>query len=358
MMIRPTLLLTLTMIVVGWSDVPAQIAVDDNNVSATVIDRVLVLTGDSADNYLTFRNNRAGLPSLQGNRGTTINGQPRFRLSNLDIDGIEIDLGDGNDTVIFRGVSLEGGGTVALLRFRGGPGSDRFVCRGADDGSFFGGDVFLDGDEGRDRFDFSDYLVDGNAVVRTGEDDDRVKIVDCAVSDSLLIDTESGQGFIDIEVLGATLLSVFGGDQIDRFNLGGLAINTFGGFGPAGGTENGCFVFTGASRDLVSMDQVQGIGTVLDIDSGDGNDDVTLNQVALLDSPDPQPIRVACGAGNDTVIASNLLNINTFDGAVPSLGLIDGGPGSRDFLMIDADSQTAVNHENFELVSDGNEPAN
>ena len=350
-MIRIASLLTFTTMVVFASTLRAQLVIG-NDVSAEVIDRILVLTGDEVGNRLTFRNNAAGLPTLQGNRGTTINGEPRFRLSNLEIDGIRMDMGEGDDVVIFRGVSLIGDG--AVLTYDGGPGRDSLFARGGVNRSEFVGNVFVDGGAGLDRFDISDYFLNGNVRISGGTEDDRVKIVNTNVNEMMVISTDAGQGFVDIARMTTPLLSVIGSGGIDRINVDRVTIDPSSfGFGFPGFSESGLLIFGDGRRDLVSVTNVTSYGSPVDIDLGDGRDDAILESIVVLDSLNARPITLTAGAGNDRVFASRLENIALSDSLPTAPGLLDGGDGMNDFLMIELTDRQSVVDVNFEQVDDG-----
>lgn len=335
---RPPTLLASLFAFIYLTTIQAQVTLAENNVIAFVDDGQLIVLGDEAGNYLTFRNNRLGEPFLQGNRGTTINGEPRFRLSGNDIRGVQLDMGGGDDIVIFRNVSMASDDFVSpVLTFNGGAGRDRMVARGVAGESFFGGSVHFEGGTGKDFVDISDYTAAGDLSLSTNEADDRIKLIDNEVLGALIIDTGEGQGFVTIDGLSASAVDLAGGSGIDRFSLSNLNVDLD--FGNLSGIVL-TRIDSGASRDLVSLNHFSS-ALGIEINLGDGRDDGTVSDIMA------ETITVSCGAGTDTLIADGLVTTASPVDEVPIESLLDGGD-SFDSLTIDVESALTVPSVNFE----------
>jgi hypothetical protein len=85
------------------------------NVNAFFSGATLNLIGDAADNQIAVAQNSAGELVVTGLNGTTINRQSSINLGRVQLDGLWVNLGDGNDSVdvtgvaVTRGVAIEGG---------------------------------------------------------------------------------------------------------------------------------------------------------------------------------------------------------------------------------------------------------
>ena len=168
------------------------------NVSATLVDGVLTLSGDSRRNDLTVQIDSAGSVAFSSSN-TTVNGQPaanvQFAGPITDIAGsfgrgrdrvviegvvettgdnafvlpvltgnISIDMGRGRDNLSIRGLQVDG-----ELAANGGRHRDRVTVESVNAGS-----ARVSGDRGRDTLAVRDVDVDGDINVSGGRGRDRM----------------------------------------------------------------------------------------------------------------------------------------------------------------------------------------
>ncbi len=155
------------------------------NVTAAIVDGVLQVTGDDADNDIRIIETADGV-IVRGQNTTTINGAATDFVAfaaALDANGpIEIRMGAGNDAVQVNDFQLNG-----TLYVEGGAGDDRLGLTGMT----FDQSVEFVGGAGNDTL-FAEGSEFQRLVARTGAGDDLVTLTDCDITGSLVMAGASG----------------------------------------------------------------------------------------------------------------------------------------------------------------------
>jgi hypothetical protein len=125
------------------------------------------LTGDNKPNEIaiTLLSNNQGY-LLTGLRGTTLNGLPAVSIPTTSAFNFNIDMGNGNDSVVFFGTSL-GAQNINLAT---GNGRDKVVI----DGPTIFGNLTIASGNGRDRISVVNAHITGNLTIGGGNGNDSV----------------------------------------------------------------------------------------------------------------------------------------------------------------------------------------
>ncbi|MCI0588620.1 MAG: hypothetical protein L0323_17465 [Planctomycetes bacterium] len=184
-----------------------------------VDDGVLVIEGDDGDNAVVVTETPgagSGVFLVIGEGGTLINGLESETFGGR-IEDIEIDLGDGVNSVEVSGVELSGdlavcggegfnefkleesavGGSVEIENEEGG--SEISI-----EASLIGGDVAVENDDGFDEFGIEASLVEGDVDVDNGDGNE--------------LDEGSNTGFDDGTLVGGDV-TILNDDGFDEFDL-------------------------------------------------------------------------------------------------------------------------------------------
>jgi len=148
-------------------------ATNPGNVQAQLLRGKLVVTGDAGDNGVRIEPG-AGRDSLRvtGLDGTTINGQSESREFVGARNGIDANLGDGDDKLFI------------------GQGAARLVQRGT---------VRLNTSLGNDLVRIENATLSGPLLVDMGADDDTVELVDSLLAGAVLLDASGGDDSITLK---------------------------------------------------------------------------------------------------------------------------------------------------------------
>jgi hypothetical protein len=189
----------------------------------------LTVTGDSSPNDVDVGSAPDGGVTVTGRNGTLVDGSANgvtvpgvlrlvvklgkgsdyLMVTNVDFpDGLNIRMGNGNDTVILDGV------TGGLASIRTGYGDDAVgvfyptrlkqlgvnTSTGWDSvfvqGAWITGDLDVDTGSGCDAVSITGTEVDYDMNVELGNDDDYVELVDVAVGDDVELDGQNGDNFV------------------------------------------------------------------------------------------------------------------------------------------------------------------
>jgi hypothetical protein len=150
------------------------------NVTATLSDGWLIVNGDSNDNLISVQQNQAGDIIVYGYNGTLVNGLSAVYIGTFRLNGLLINMGDGNDYADAAGVLVNvnlgingGNGNDTLALYSAGGNNDVWLdCRDGNDvasvnNAFAGRDLYLSGGFGFDTLDYNGATV-GNSVVHWG----------------------------------------------------------------------------------------------------------------------------------------------------------------------------------------------
>lgn len=230
------------------------------NVTGTVENGILTLTGDGEANSIVVR---AGLTSsvrIQGIDGTTINGGGIEDFSGAFKDVIIL-LGGANDSV-----SLEGGGLGTAARvsrdlvFYGGGGTDTLTSEA---GAVIGRDLTFVGGGGQSNAVLDDIIVGRNATISGNETVDVQSINGSRINGVLAISTPTlADVSLDNDRLGR--LNIAADGQAD-VSMNGVLV---------GGNAR---IRGGAGNDLIDLELGSAVLGRLVVNTQDGNDDVDIN---------------------------------------------------------------------------------
>jgi hypothetical protein len=250
------------------------------DVLVNVVDGTLVIEGDAEGNQIEITaGDEEGTYIVTGLNGTTVHETGVAAAAEVTVmgveEGVEIDLGDGDDSVSLTELSLHGRVSIET-----GAGNDVVNLTG-------GEDTPANGEEGEDQAASVD--IRGSLRINTGDDNDEVNIDDASLRGSLRIDTGDGDDTVSIgselvdEPVVETALARFGnGNGLGRFFRG------FGGFGFGGlfgedidatvSIRGGAHVELGEGNDTLDMNNVS-VRSHMTVNGAEGDDDITLNVI-------------------------------------------------------------------------------
>jgi hypothetical protein len=183
------------------------------NVTVTVSDGVLSVSGDDAPNSLVITGTGAdGVFLLAGALDTTVNGAGSLEVSG--VRRLSLKPGGGSDDVQLLQATVDGPVTVRL-----GDGDDTFTV----DQSRLDGRLNVRGENGSDVVVVQGRTrVQGRIVVRTGRGTDTIRIEDVDPDTNVTLSGGSGDDLVDVEDVrgGATSrLRIDTGDGEDRVQI-------------------------------------------------------------------------------------------------------------------------------------------
>jgi hypothetical protein len=350
----------------------------DGNITATVVNHVLTLRGDTAYNGVAVTESSNGVIEVIGlNQGvnsgnqaplpTTINGQSRKFFTgitsiNIDLNDGHVGTNEGNDAIVLTNLTLSGSvnintgdgtdfigvgqfdntgnlvdssvnsllGPVQILSglaINGQGGDDKIIVQNADLRGPAGPNLSITGTDGSDTVTLQDVtVVHALNVTNTGE---IVLNMDTISTNVLNISTGVGNDQISLTnstvKSNASILTSFGNNTVtfNTVNLGSLST--------ALGSGDNTLSATGMT-----------VAHSTSITAGGGNDSVTFNSVTgrVMDIALGQAETSGVAAGNDTI------TLNTVTAASLSL---KGGRG----LGIDNFSLTGVTVANGLTINTG-----
>lgn len=274
------------------------------NITAALQNGVLTITGDNAANDVEVSRRFVGAVTIAGLNQTLVNGQApvngRSTVTFNNVKDVVINTNDGNDNVVVKGLGIS-------ARFR---------------------DITID----------------------TGAGDDIVDLQRVIATDDINVVTKNGKDRVNLDVVEVGGLGV--DDNKNDLNINTARVNSD---APDNDTvlfrdvkvKRDVSIVTGADADnvvlrdrlfFVPFRQADAKATVvgddLSIDSGDGDDNVTLTVVNVVDS-----INIELRGGNDRlrVEKSTAANFNA-----------DGGSGQDTLILID-NLFGSFDEDNFEL---------
>ncbi len=237
-----------------------------NNVEANREGSLITVRGDSAGNdIIILRDGRGGVV-VRGQNGTTVNGGPSVRFSNIDLNQLDIRMFEGADTVRLSNLEINNDLFVNL-----GPGTDRLFSTAQP--CFIGANVAIEGES-------------GNEIIR---------LYGMTIGQDLAINSQVGTSNVELRDLTVGLgLTVIGDNLQDTVSL--LRCDV-------GDTTS---IETKEGNDQVSV--LDHVGFDLFVSTDKGSDGVTLDNV-LTD----EDIGVFTGEQNDTAVFTDVTsgkNIN------------------------------------------------
>ena len=294
------------------------------DVAVDMIGGELIIDGDEAGNAVMVSQLNNGDFRIQGlytdGGYTKINGESEMTVSG--VNGMQIDLGEGNDRVFIN--KSHGGSPLTVegdLDIRTGGGSDlvrilNTKVKGeanivTDQDSSTGSPWYAEQPSGDDIVQVESMEVDGDFDIRTGGGSDTVDFdayfpanwPNWNVTSDLRIDTGSGTtegDIVDLDYIFASeQVNIFtsdGDDQVDTDRVSGKTgfyVTTLGGDDTVNisntdmdwkgiGDSAHIGVFTGDGDDTLTMENVDVRGAVVAM-TGDGSDIVTMDDVHAND---------------------------------------------------------------------------
>jgi hypothetical protein len=245
--------------------------------------QLMDIRGDALANQFAINQNLAGTTiTVVGQNGTLINGLPSVAFANaLGISKLDIRGEDGDDRV-----------TINRLRIAGDVNADLGV-------NLLGRDVMA----------VNNSTIDGSLFAYGGLENDTINLTNTTVALDATIDLAEGAGRSNItnaSILGAA--TFVGGEGNDVFNSNGMTIGLELKLETKQGDDIVSYLASSASIFNASTDigadrvTVDGFTTAEDfvVETGDGNDTVTLNAVASSKN-----LSVNLDSGNDRLNVSN-----------------------------------------------------
>lgn len=262
-----------------------------NNVQARVEGSLLVIAGDNAANRIVVARNAGGDVIVTGQNGTKINGVTSARFRRLQLNAVEMEMGNGNDIVTLRGLQIAndlyvnlGAGADRLtvpaaasiivgdnVAIEGGAGND--VVR--IDGAMVGQDLYVDGGIGVLNANIIGTVVGFNVTLIADDANDVMNVTSVAAGGDLFLESKGGSDRINLTTVEALKIGVSADANTvgaDRVSL--MEVSTVEDIG----------IFTGPGVDIVQMlDVVAGKNLTVSLDSE--NDTFTgVNVAAELDA--------------------------------------------------------------------------
>lgn len=184
----------------GMDAAPGNLSVEIH--SHPQLGNVLVLTGGAGNNNVQLSSPALGVVHVEGRMGTTIGGLASS-ADFVGIDAIEIDLGDGDDSLSAQDVWITGSLVVDI-----GDGENRVDVLD----SVLGG-LGIEAGSGWDRVAVERTTILGDSRIRLHKGDDVLRIVDSVFGDDVLLD--GGQDEDVLALLGAN--SFADKEKVKRF---------------------------------------------------------------------------------------------------------------------------------------------
>jgi hypothetical protein len=260
------------------------------NVAAAVLGPDLILTGDVQDNQIELRDLGGGAYQVVGLGGTTVNGAASQVFGGV-AGNIKANLMRGNDTILID----EFFSTPGNLEIDMGHGDDRVLFFGPAAGSIkINGNLNIQTGAGNDLVRLNGVTALGNALFDTGTENDWLGAHELLVHGSLGILTRAGDDAVSLNrtlVRGVTRISMDDGN--DSLQIGG------------GSQFVGAFSANlGAGDDFFRLaDSI--FRSEFSFHGGDGNDRVEIHGKVQFQ----KPAAFLLGNGNDTVIVASTASI-------------------------------------------------
>lgn len=273
------------------------------DVIAALEGSLLTVEGDNLDNQIAITRTAIGDIVVAGQNGTLVNGLPSVRFPRVQLNSLDVRMGDGNDAVVMR--SLQVGNDVHVEL---GAGNDRLTAP-ATAASTIQGNLSVYGNEGNDVVQLAalsvreDLFLDGglgslNATINASTIDKVMSIIGDAADDVVsvtgsrvgldtMIETKGGSDRVSLTDLSAFLISI-NTDSNGAIGLDQVVLNRV-------STVEDLGVFTGAGNDTVRLtDVTSGKSIITSLD--DGNDRLIATRVQAA-----QDVVFEGGAGFDTL---------------------------------------------------------
>jgi len=282
------------------------------NVSAQLINGVLQVTGDAADNKIECFESGADFV-IRGESGTLINVLPETKFAKNQITSIDIRMGDGHDVVLVDKINASGNTLTGAVSILGEKGRDILALGSTGHNKFFGRvlvDLGMDG--GTVTIDDTEALANANG--------DALRVTsasgDCVIAlgrtrpnksaGNVAISTASGADTITVEQLMCSgIFSIDTADGADTVTAGSLNPSTSTSVSARGELD----IRLGDGPDSLVLDAVHIAGNIT-IDTGAGG---APDQVTLGDGTNPATTTQTTQDGKGSSTKGNLL-IRTGDG--------------------------------------------
>jgi hypothetical protein len=258
----------------------------DVTASLSEIGGDLELLGDDAGNRVVIVQKDNGEIFIRGKRGTTINGQRVVTFEGRGLDGLDVQLFGGRDSILIRKLRTDAdmivetgtGDDVVILRRNWFEGNVTVLTDGGDDRVIATrvtafGDLDVETGAGRSNVSLNHNRVGGSLSFLGDRQVDVLSMIDARVDSDILIDTGDRDDRVFLNLVRADgSASVVAGDGDDT-------IRTL--RSSAGGDYS---VEAGAGDDLLMTNSLW-VGRDLHIDAGAGDNDVrTISTFAERDA--------------------------------------------------------------------------
>lgn len=273
------------------------------DVVAALEGSLLTVEGDNLDNQIAITRTAVGDIVVAGQNGTLVNGLPSVRFPRVQLNSVDVRMGDGNDAVVMR--SLQVGNDVHVEL---GAGNDRLTAP-ATAASTIQGNLFVYGNEGNDVVQLAalnvreDLFLDGglgslHATINASTIDKVMSIIGDAADDVVsvtgsrvgldtMIETKGGSDRVSLTDLSTYLISI-NTDSNGAIGLDQVVLNRV-------TTVEDLGIFTGAGNDTVRLtDVTSGKSIITSLD--EGNDRLIASRVQAA-----QDAVFEGGAGFDTL---------------------------------------------------------
>ena len=247
------------------------------DVIAALEGSLLTVEGDNLSNQIAITRTAIGDVVVAGQNGALINGLPSVRFPRVQLNAVDVRMGDGDDAVVLR--SLQVGNDVHVEL---GAGNDRLTAP-ANAASTIQGNLAVFGNEGNDVVQLAalsvlgDLFLDGglvslNASINTSsidkvlsiigdEADDVISISGSRIGLDTMIETKGGSDRVNLTDLSAFLISI-NTDSNGAIGLDQVTLNRV-------TTVENLGIFTGAGNDTVRLtDVTSGKSIITSLDEG------------------------------------------------------------------------------------------